>query len=413
MTTHIAARPTAPPRPKRWEIAVFAVTLVVGGRFALKRLGEGFRNDFFPDFDPFFLPAARAILAGDSPYTVYGYVHPPMTAAIVAVLESLPGRAVEPWLALQTVAASGSCILLVWTFTPGMRLWLRSALLAFAFVTLLSTRTTLRVYYMGQSDFLVLLGLAMCVFAFRRGRPYWAGVALGLPAMVKLWPALFCVWVFSRGLSSRRAIVMGVTSTGLATIAMTMVWGGVGGVADLLGAAARLSNQGTTSFSALGAAEGLFSDASADAEALHVSTTLLWLSAAALTLIFLGGLFVALRKLEDHVLGLLCVVAFVLLLIPVSHFVYQISALPILWYWAARLPRLRADPLVLVPFLTSSIWWFVYFYWTPVQAHWAGPGTVVTTGSYLAQFGMTAANAVVTLVFGLLVQRRAKFRAGL
>ena len=133
--------------------------------------------------------------------------------------------------------------------------------------------------------------------------------------------------------------------------------------------------------------------------ALMVATTIV------LSVVFLAFLVTALRRL-DPVLALLCVVAFVLLLIPTSQFPYQILALPILWYWGAQVCRSPRDPLRWAPLVISGMWWFCFFFWTPQLAVPGSREAVVSTGSYLLQFGTTALNACATVVFALLIQRR-------
>lgn len=209
-------------RTKWWEWLVLAAAIVGGARFALKRLNEGLGLGFHVDFDTYFLPAAAAILSGSSPYTVAGYVHPPFTALVIAALDRSASNHVAAWLVLQTLAGFAGVILSVWTLTIGSALWLRAGVLGAAFISLFATRPTTRIFYLGQSDLLLLLGVSLALFLIVTKRPLGAGLALTLPAMVKLWPALFLVWVFTRRLPGRRGVLLGVTAGGLATIASTL-----------------------------------------------------------------------------------------------------------------------------------------------------------------------------------------------
>lgn len=166
-----------------------------------------------------------------------------------------------------------------------------------------------------------------------------------------------------------------------------------------------MANQGITSYSALGAGEALFSDASPLVASLTSSPPLMWITTIVLTIVFIAFLMLALVKL-DPVPALLCTVAFVLLLIPTSQFPYQILALPILWFWAAQVCQHPRDLLRWAPLAISAIWWFCYFFWTPQLAAPAGEHVVVTAGSYLLQFGTTAINACAMVTFTVLIDRR-------
>lgn len=136
------------------------------------------------DFGHYFA-AARALAAGDTPYTVLAFDYPPLPAFLLlplAGLEELAAR--QAWLVLGQaclLAAAG----LLWSLLGGGR----AALLAVAAVWCLAG-TVAENLVLGQVSPLLLLLLVLCLWGLARGRPALSGGAVGAAAALKLWPAV-------------------------------------------------------------------------------------------------------------------------------------------------------------------------------------------------------------------------------
>ncbi|NOZ96089.1 MAG: DUF2029 domain-containing protein [Acidobacteria bacterium] len=134
------------------------------------------------DFTHYYL-AARALLHGVSPYTVYNFDYPPLVAFLVlplAPLHYLTARLAWFWLNQLFIAGAAY---VVWRISGRDRV----ATLSVA-VTWSLCGTVAENLVLGQVNGLLVLLLALAMAEHRRG-----SVSLGLATAVKLWPAVLTV----------------------------------------------------------------------------------------------------------------------------------------------------------------------------------------------------------------------------
>lgn len=76
----------------------------------------------------------------------------------------------------------------------------------------------------GQSQALVLLGLALCLHGVARGRAALAGFGVGVTASIKLTPALFLLWAACRGRWRLVAWALGFIAAGVLIALLAVGW---------------------------------------------------------------------------------------------------------------------------------------------------------------------------------------------
>ncbi|WP_137286231.1 glycosyltransferase family 87 protein [Halorussus salinisoli] len=219
----------APPNPTdaRLVLAVGVLLGVVGIAATVarhpSRVGMDLQVYYF---------AAEAALAGADFYAAsppahptYGYVYPPVTLPVflpLALFDSWRG-AFAAFTLLNAAAALGVAVLLV-DYVERYRdslPWLDRGLIA-AF-TLLSLHSASTLLY-GETNFFLLLALDAGFRWLDDGSESRAGVAVALPAVVKLFPAAVGVWFLRR-----RAwrTVAAATATGVGLFALGVATFGV------------------------------------------------------------------------------------------------------------------------------------------------------------------------------------------
>jgi Glycosyltransferase family 87 len=181
------------------------VNSALGGRFAL-------------DFHYAFLPAAHAVLQGDSPYSAIGsralsegtaFLYPPLGAYLLAPFTVLPPLVAETLAVVLVAAAVPATLLLL-----GVRDWRCLAIGFLWWPTIIGIQT-------GNLTLPMLLGLAL-VWRYR-DRPAVAALASGLLIALKLlfWPLL--VWLIAT--RRYRTAALAVLVTGLLVV---VPWAGIG-----------------------------------------------------------------------------------------------------------------------------------------------------------------------------------------
>lgn len=354
-----------------------------------------------PDFEGSFLGAARAIRAGTSPYDVVGYVYSPFVALILVPLADVPW-ARTAWTVALLVAALLACFAVATAAvrpdppdrgTPGARLSLhRPAVFAFAAATLMLSWTFSLELWMGQVDVLVLLAVALAMLATARQRRGASGLALGVAALVKTWPAGLGLWLLRRPLRPRRREWVGVLVAAALALALALAVGGPQGVVDMVAAPIRMSSQPLVAYSVWGAGTVLFTE-SGLAEPLVLSSVLRIAVPLVLAAWVTALVLVILRRPGSGVIALPNLAFALVLLLPVSHYVYLLLPLPALWWWAARVLE---NPRHWRPWVVAAVllaWWYLAMRRIP-------PGdTYLTTDvtSFLLIFGSTLLAASVSV----------------
>jgi hypothetical protein len=195
----------------RWPRAVLAASVLAG-------LGSAV---VFPAASPeqvalasdIYYAAARAVLAGHSPYADTGFLYPPPVVAAFLPHGLLPGKTAAFWFqnAVNVAALAGVAAIAVrLAERAGADIARRDRLLigAFALASPLSVVNLVN----GQINPVLALGIGAGVLALETDRDAASGAAFGLVALVKLFPALVGAWLLRR--RAWRAIVA-ATATGL------------------------------------------------------------------------------------------------------------------------------------------------------------------------------------------------------
>lgn len=346
-----------------------------------------------PDFEDAFLPAARALLAGSSPYTVDGYFYSPLVAVILLPVASSP-LAVEYWTALRTVAAIAACVLGGLACAP-RGAWFRAGVVTIgALITLLWSWPATLDFWAGQVEMLVLLALCGAALAELRGHRFLSGLALGVGAVIKTWPALFGSWLLRAGARGRVMQWLGVAAAAATAIGIAFFAGGPQAVRDMITAPFAGSSQPhLAANSAWGLPRLVFSDTTV-ATPLLVSPALQTITTVALVLWMLCLFALALVRPGSAFVALFNIAFVVVLLLPVSHYYYVVYALPVLWWWSAQILGGHRNAWVWSAFVTTLLWWVAVFRVPP-----AGDGFLTTTWpSELLIFGASAIAATVSVM---------------
>ena len=147
------------------------------------------------DFRAFYYPAARAVLAGRSPYSVVGLIYPPLLPFVLVPLALLPFAAARiTWFALSHVFLAAA----------GVRMWRALGGGWFAALAITGACATSGALFEdlgeGQVNTLLLL-LAVLALWPMASKPGQGPAALGVAIALKLWPgvillgeALRCRW---------------------------------------------------------------------------------------------------------------------------------------------------------------------------------------------------------------------------
>ncbi len=313
------------------------------------------------DFGIFFR-AGHAVAAGHSPYSVPGYVYPPLLAIALAPLSHLAELSVfHVWLVLSLAGMALVAGSVVWAESGRLLRWQAPVLFGFCAITAFHFWPLVIELPDGQSDVLTLAVLAIASVALTRGRPVLAGVLIGLAGLVKGWPAAVALIFARRG--ARRAVrgAIACACVLLTVPIMAVVVGGASGLRSMMSAIFDARSQPRlAAYSVWGIPRLTFSHTPIG-HPLVVSSVLQALMTTVLLAWVVALLLLTLRQAHpDPSLPFWNVVFCVILLLPVSHLTYTIYVLPVLWLWASRfLRRPRLFSVDSVVFATTLLWWLV------------------------------------------------------
>ena len=402
--TTLADKPArrSPPLSAILWLAVLGTTLALG----YVRFATAMDSPDRMDFESAFLPAAQAIRAGGSPYAVSGYVYPPPHALLIAALLGL-AHPLE-WITGLVIAAGAAAALVgAVAVTPRGRApgWRLPFLAGAAVISLLWNYGVMFDLWALYPELPILLFLTLAAFLHTRDAPVASGFALGMTAAIKMWPALLILWLVRRPLGGRGPWI-GVAAAGLLTVASALALGGPRVVAEMLSNALGMRSQPhLIAYSTSGASRLLFTRTSIAAPLVE-SQVLAWLSLLVLSAWVVGLLWITLRRPGDPVIALFHVVFCVILLLPVSHYVYLLLPLPALWWWLARLLRSPSSRSAWAGTSALAVWWFVALRTPP-----AGHALSTTWPSYLLIFGATLLAATASVLLAARAEGAAAERA--
>ncbi len=220
---------------RRTTAAILAMETGIGTELvslALSRITIGLGSDF-----AVYYAAARAlrlnpsaniyqwstIHANMSPIGACGSVHspfvyPPLLAILLEPLSLLPcASAYHVWEALNAILLAGALYILSQVWPQTLRTF---ALLCVA--TLMSFPMLMGLWY-GQIHILVMFGLIVVLWRYRRGNHIGAGIVLALICLIQMTPGLFVVYFILR--RERRIVVSTLATAGVATLGMVIVVG--------------------------------------------------------------------------------------------------------------------------------------------------------------------------------------------
>lgn len=374
------------------SVGVWALAALCAVVLGLQRYREGLGAGQ-PDLDSFFLPAAHAIVSGDSPYSVSGYFYSPLVALMLAPFEA-SSHATEYWTAARVAAGVAACVVGALACTP-RGAWMRAGLVCIgAMVTLLWSWPATLDLWIGQVELFVLLALTVAAYAETRGHRFVSGLALGMCAVIKIWPALFAIWLFRRGAVARRVSWLGVLAAAGVALVLSVATGGVGGAVDLVLKPLSGGNQPRLAANSVWGLPRVLFDETSVAEPLTDSPVLRATLTVVLALWVVGLAVITLSKPGPSFVALFNVAFAVILLMPVSHYFYVLYALPTLWWWAARVLERPRSAVAWTACVALLVWWVVVFRLPP-----AGDGFLTSTApSLLRIFGASIVAATVSVL---------------
>lgn len=315
-----------------------------------------------------FLHAARLIAEGHSPYSFAklveggGYVYSALVAVVLLPFSHAGNEHIwRAWTACSIAAVVLFGALVMKIEAPSLRTWRRPLLFGFMMITAFQFMPTTSELANGQTDTFVLASLAAAVLVTERGWAAAGGILMGVGALIKTWPGGVALVILRRGYRRRLSAFLGFFGALLVAPLVAVTIGGTSQLVDLLRVTVDARTQHLPNFSVWGAPKLLFSS-SGVAKALLVSAPLRVVVTAVLAAWVIALLVMVLRWGDSEVMSFWNVAGCVVLLLPVSHFVYTMLLLPILWIWVAR--WLRSPSLggaVFVTTLLLSIWWLVTF----------------------------------------------------
>ncbi len=313
------------------------------------------------DFGIFFR-AAHAVAGGHSPYSVPGYVYPPLLAIVLAPFSHLAELSVfHAWLVLSLAGIGLVAGCVVWSESRRLAPWQVPVLFGFCALTAFHFWPLVIEVPDGQSDVLTFAVLTVAYLAVSRGRSVLAGLLIGLAGLAKGWPAATVLVFAQRG--ARRRVQGFITWACVVATAplMALALGGASGPRTMASAIFNARSQpDLASYSVWGIPRLSFSSTPIG-HPLVVSTALEVIATVVL-LVWVGGLLLVTlwQSHPDPSIPFWNVVFCIVLLLPVSHLTYTIYALPVLWLWASRV--LRSPRLVAIDSAVCAVtvlWWLV------------------------------------------------------
>lgn len=366
---------------------------------SVQRYSGAMAQDQF-DLHTFFLRAGVALARGVSPYTVDGYFYTPLVAVTLAPFAGTDW-AQAAWTIAMIVAGASTAFFGTLACT---RLWpwqCRGWVFLLAVGTLLWSWPSTFEFFMGQTDLFVTALVAVAAYLATRRAAFGSGLALGIAAAVKTWPALLVLWIFRRNAASRGRTIVGVGLVAVSMVALALPFG-PGAVRDMILSPARGSQQPhLVAYSAWGLGTALFGEGRTVPSIGNIPAARTLTIAIALALL-IALTVIVLRMPGDSVISLYNLTFITVLIMPVSHFLYLLLPLPALWWWLARLIEDPRSRLRWAAALALAVWWVLAFRLVPSTE----PDTHLTLGAFVAVIGSTLVATIASVICAALLARR-------
>lgn len=372
-----------------WVLAALISVVLITARYR-----SAIADGTWFDFTNYFLPAGLAVTDGRSPYDVDGYVYSPIVAVLVGATLGFP-EPITVWTILNLGAAVGAIALFTATMWHRLRPWQRPCIAAVAVITLMWNWLTTLMLGSGQTDLYVMVALCGAGLAASRRNAVATGAGIAIAALMKTWPILIGIWIFRRGAFKRWTTLLAAVATGSVALVIIVVIWGPEAVSAWVDAVLRARSQpGLIHFNALSIGQQIFGGGKGSGSppplpALAVTLTIVSI------LVVVSALVIALLRPGDDLLSLWHVTLAVVLLLPVTHSVYLILGLPILW---VRFARFLSRPRRGVNIVTLAIWilWWV----ASARVQWSGDTfTAMSTVGYATVMGLTMIALLVSVIF--------------
>jgi alpha-1,2-mannosyltransferase len=311
-----------------WLLALGGTAYLAERRYKAASLHRG--HDFLT-----FLHAAQAVAAGRDPYSIAHYVYPPTIALVLAPFVHASWLW-KLWCAVSVIALSGAIAAVVASWIGRLATWQYPIVFGFGALTAFHSPAMTQEAFLGQTDTMALLFVALALVLSERGRGIVAGVALGIAALIKSWPVAIGLWFLRHGGRQRMRSLVALVVTALVAIPMAAGVAGWHGVTSLFSSTFNARSQPhNLSQSVWGVPQLLFAH-SVLTHPVVVSLPLQVVVEVLLAVVVAALLVLALVVPGDSVLSFWNVTLAVLLLLPVSHPWYLLYALPLLWCWGAQ-----------------------------------------------------------------------------
>lgn len=354
------ARGTSP----RWwtrswvDVAACVLVAALAAVFGVRAFRSAMSQDEH-DFHGYFLPAAQAMLAGGSPYSVEGFYYTPLVPAVLAPFSGADWVQAA-WTVAIIAAACGTAFFGVLASTAGWRWRHRAWLFGIALITLFWSWPMTMELFWGQVNLFVTFAITLAAYLATRARYFAVGVVLGLAAAIKSWPAYLVVWILRREGRRRGRTTLGVVIVGAATVVLSLTFGGPPTLSAMLAGPFQGTDQpDVVAYSAWGLGKALFGGLQW-AQPIVDSPSLRGAATAALLVVMIALLVIALRWPGTEVI-LLFNLGFGVLLMPIAHQQYLFLALPTLWWWIAQAARKPKRVLNWTVVVVLSAWWVLCF----------------------------------------------------
>lgn len=208
------------------NVVTAATCVTAFSSFVIAPLAGSF-GGAFEDFSGY-AQAAHAVATGVSPYAHFssstivmsGFDYPPLVAALLRPLDSLPARWQEIlWLWLSLASLVGGAVITARTLLPAR--WPRARIGVIAALTFPPATYNL---WHGQMNLVIFLMLAVALSDYVAGRRTRCAVVLGIAASIKLAPLLLLVVLVRRGWWRAVAAGLATAAVGAALGVAALGW---------------------------------------------------------------------------------------------------------------------------------------------------------------------------------------------